>query len=201
MKKRKFVLPSMAIILFFIIGFMVRKTSEGILFDNLILDFIHKSNSDLLFSIMKFISFIGSSHFLLPVMLICITYTIFKKNYYISKLFLGSTLGSYVMNAFFKFIFQRGRPVEYFLVDQGGFSYPSGHSMVTMTFYMTLAYIISREIDKESHKKWIQFAAYTIIILMGISRLYLGVHWPTDVIGGYLIGYVYYKVSIAFVRE
>ena len=201
MEKRKTIFLSMEIILFLIIGIMVINNNEGILFDEFILNFIHSSHSPLLFSIMKIISFIGSAYFLVPTMFVTITYTLVKKNYYISKLLLLSTLGSYVMNLLLKIIFQRGRPLEYFLVEQGGLSYPSGHSMVTMTFYMTLAYIISNRMEKKDNKKLIYLFSYTMIILMGLSRLYLGVHWPTDVIGGYLIGYVFFNLSVILVRE
>lgn len=201
MNKRKTIFFSIGIILFLIIGIMVINNNEGILFDEIILNFIHSSHSPLLFSIMKIISFIGSAYFLVPAMLVAIVFTLMKKNYYVSKLLLLSTLGSYLMNLLLKIIFQRGRPLEYFLVEQGGLSYPSGHSMVTMTFYMTLSYIISNRIENKDNKKFIYLFSYTMIILMGLSRLYLGVHWPTDVIGGYLIGYVYFNLSIILVRE
>lgn len=201
MNKRKAITLSISILLFLIIGCMARASNEGILFDILILDNLHKNHNPIVFFIMKIISFIGSAYFLVPVIIIAMIYTTVKKRYYISKLLLLSTLGSYTANFLLKLIFQRGRPLKYFLVEQGGFSYPSGHSMVTMTLYMTLAYIISKEMEGKVNKKWIYIFSYTIIILMGISRLYLGVHWPTDVIGGYLIGYVYFSLIILFIRE
>lgn len=201
MKKRKIIILYISLLLFLIIGFMVRNTNEGILFDEFLLKIIHEHHNPIIFILMRAISFIGSAYFLVPVMFVTIIYTITKKNYYITKLLLISTLGSYITNFLLKKIFQRVRPLEYFLVDQGGLSYPSGHSMVTMTFYMTLAYIITKILKEKEYKKWIFLFSYTMIILMGVSRLYLGVHWPTDVIGGYLIGYVYFNLSIAVVKE
>lgn len=201
MKKRKIIILYISLLLFLIIGFMARNTNEGILFDEFLLKIIHENHNSIIFILMKAISFIGSAYFLVPVMFVTIIYTIIKKNYYITKLLLLSTLGSYITNFLLKKIFQRVRPLEYFLVDQGGLSYPSGHSMVTMTFYMTLAYIITKRLKEKEYKKWIFLFSYTMIILMGVSRLYLGVHWPTDVIGGYLIGYVYFNLSIAVVKE
>lgn len=112
-----------------------------------------------------------------------------------------STLGSYALNFILKIIFSRTRPLDYFLVDQGGLSYPSGHSMVNMTFYMTLAYIANKNLKDQNKKKWIYGFAFIAVLLMGISRLYLGVHWPTDVIGGYLIGYVFFYMTIKLLEK
>lgn len=201
MKRKNIIIIFILIILFLFIGFSVRNTSEGILFDKIILDLIHQETNPIIFEIMKFISFVGSAYFLIPLMIIVIVYTICKRKYYILKLLTISTLGSYIANFILKIIFSRTRPLDYFLVEQGGLSYPSGHSMVTMTFYMTLAYIVSKSIRDKSKKKWIYLFAYTMIILMGISRLYLGVHWPTDVLGGYLIGYVLFYISISLLKE
>lgn len=201
LKKKNIIIISILTLVFLIIGIMVRNTSEGILFDKIILNLIHNTKNPILFPIMRFISFIGSAYFLIPLMIVLIAYTLYKKSYYISKLLLLSTLGSYILNFLLKLIFNRTRPLDYFLVDQGGLSYPSGHSMVTMTFYMTLTYLASKYIKDKSKKKWIYLFSYTMIILMGISRLYLGVHWPTDVIGGYLIGYVFFYISVILVKE
>lgn len=201
MKKKNIIVIFILTLIFLIIGILVRNTSEGILFDKMILDLIDREADSILFQIMKFVSFIGSAYFLIPFMIMVMAYTIYKKKYYILKLLAMSTLGSYVVNFIMKNIFSRTRPLDYFLVEQGGLSYPSGHSMVTMTFYMTLAYIASKNIKDKNKKKWIYLFAYTMIILMGISRLYLGVHWPTDVIGGYLIGYVFFYISIIILKE
>lgn len=201
MKRRDLLIISTFTLIFLIIGIIARNTSGGILFDELILDLIHKEANPILFPIMRAISFIGSAYFLIPLMLVLAVYTVYKRKYYILKLLTISTLGSYITNFILKSIFSRTRPLDYFLVEQGGLSYPSGHSMVTMTFYMTLAYLFSKNIVDENKKKWIYIFASTMILLMGISRLYLGVHWPTDVIGGYLIGYIYFLISINLVKE
>ncbi len=200
MKKKNILVITILTLLFLIIGISVRGTGEGIVFDKIILDLLHSKINPLIFSIMKIISFIGSAYFLIPTILISVLYTLYKKKYYITKLLLISTLGSYILNFILKMIFRRTRPLDYFLVEQGGMSFPSGHSMVTMTFYMTLAYIASKNIKDKTKKKWIYLFSYTMIILMGISRLYLGVHWPTDVIGGYLIGYVFFYMTITFLK-
>lgn len=200
-KNVRIVILSMMMIIFFTLGFMVKGSSEGILFDLTIMEYIHNSTNSLLLSIMNFISFIGSENFLIPITAMVIAYTLIKKNYYISKLLLISTLGSYSLNYILKQFFQRSRPFEYFLVNQGGLSFPSGHSMVTMTLYSTIAFLLTRKLQNKGKKILIHIIASVMICLMGISRIYLGVHWPTDVIGGYLAGYIFYYLSVSLVEE
>lgn len=200
-KRSKIIILSLMLITFFILGFMVKGSSEGILFDVKIMEYVHNETNPIILAFMKFISFIGSERFLFPAATMVIAYTLVKKNYYLSKLLLLSTLGSYLLNYFLKQIFQRTRPLKYFLVEQGGFSFPSGHSMVTMTLYSTIAFLLAKKVDSKEKKRTIHTVAFVIICLMGISRIYLGVHWPTDVIGGYLAGYLFYYLSVNLVKE
>ncbi len=201
MKKKNIIIISILILLFLIIGIMVRNESGGILFDKIILNLIHKNENPILFPIMKGISFVGSAYFLIPFVLVLVVYNFYKKKPYTIKLLLISTLGSYLANFILKNIFNRTRPLDHFLVEQGGLSYPSGHSMVAMTFYMTLAYLFTKNMRDQKKRNWIYILASIMVVLMGVSRLYLGVHWPTDIIGGYSIGYVYFLISIHIVKE
>src|SRR5699024_7395956 len=133
----------------------------------------------------KSISFIGSEKFLFPVVGLVIIYTLIKKRYYISKFLLANTLGSFILNQILKQIYNRTRPLDFILVKQGGLSFPSGHSMVTMSMYLSIAYLITRGRKIKLKEKTIYMIAISMILLMGISRVYLGVHWPTDILGGY----------------
>lgn len=190
MKKNKKIMNIVLITIFLTLGFMVRNSSEGILFDMAVLEFIHNNVNETVLAIMKFISFIGSWMFLVPAIGMIVIYFYLKKNYYVIKLLILNTLGSLGFNFILKQIFHRTRPYDFSLVEQGGLSYPSGHSMVTMSLALTIAYLLSRNKSKRTRKN-IYAAAGIIISLMGISRMYLGVHWPTDVIGGYIIGYLF----------
>ena len=200
-KKSKFFILNSILVVLFILGFMVKGSSEGILFDVTIMELVHSNINPLILFIMRFISFIGSEKFVIPVAAMIISYTLIKKNYYISKLLLLSTLGSSLTNSLLKQIFQRARPLEYFLVEQGGLSFPSGHAMVTMTFYSTIAFLLANKLQDNRKKVLIYFITSVMICLMGISRIYLGVHWPTDIIGGYLAGYIFYYLSIRLINE
>lgn len=201
MKKNNFKLIFIlaCLIIFVSIGLAVRNSSEGILFDEFLLEIIHSNTNPYLLSLMKFISFIGSGYFLVPVISIGVIYSLKKNERYISKLLLLSSLGSWIVNFLLKQIFHRTRPLDFILVKQGGLSYPSGHSMVTMSMYLTISYLLSK---KYENKKTLIYSLSTIfILLMGISRMYLGVHWPTDIIGGYIGGYLFFSLYINLIKE
>ena len=202
MKNKKWVLfNTILLIVFLYLGFLVRNSSEGILFDIRVLDFIHNSSNPILLAIMRLISFIGSETILFPAMVIVIIYTFVKKRYFIAKILLANTLANWVFNYILKWIFQRTRPFDYALVTQGGLSYPSGHSMVTMSMYLAIAYLLSRNIHDGLKKINIYIIASAFIILMGISRMYLGVHWPTDIIGGYIMGYLFFNITVIGIKK
>jgi undecaprenyl-diphosphatase len=195
MVKYKKIALSISFVIFIILGILVFNNDKGILFDVWILSWVKESLSVSMVSFMGLVSFLGSEAFLFPFMLMVVAYFLIKKSYYISVLLLTSSLGSFIVNYLLKALFQRTRPLEYFLVEQGGLSYPSGHTMVSTTMFLTFAYMYSK--GKSKTKKKIAYAlSITYILLMGLSRLSLGVHWPTDVIGGLLGGYIFYELVI-----
>lgn len=188
------------ILIFLLFGLMVKGSKEGILFDRFILEYLHKDPNPGLFSAMKFISFIGSEVFLFPAMGILIIYMLYKRRYKISQLLLANTLGSFLANYLLKQIFQRSRPVDFMQVKQGGLSYPSGHSMVTMSMYLTIAYLLTKKELTKERRSFVYSLVFLMIVAMGLSRMYLGVHWPTDIIGGYIGGYLVYYISIKSIK-
>lgn len=200
-KKYDTIFSLVALSIFGIIGLMVRNSSEGILFDVAVLDYLHSDTSPLILTIMRIISFIGSGTFLFPVVSIAFIYTLIKKKYYISKLLILSSLGSWCLNYILKLLINRTRPLDFFLVEQGGLSYPSGHSMVSMSMYLTFAYLLCKNDRYEDKKKLIYSFAIISVVLMGISRMYLGVHWPTDIIGGFIMGYLFFQAMIATIKQ
>lgn len=181
--------------IFILLGILVFNSNEGILFDISLLNWVKESLSARTIHFMRLISFLGSEEFLFPLMAIVIALFLIKKRYYISTLLLTSSLGSFIVNFLLKAVFQRTRPLEYFLVEQGGLSFPSGHTMVSTTMFLTLAYLYSKEKSK-TKKRYAYILASIYILLMGLSRIALGVHWPSDIIGGLLAGYIFYELLI-----
>lgn len=106
-----------------------------------------------------------------------------------------------VLNQLIKKILQRPRPTEFRIIEETGYSFPSGHSMVSMAFYGYLIYLIYKYV-KNKYVKWISITLLGILIcLIGISRIYLGVHYTSDVLGGFLISISYLIIYINIVNK
>lgn len=106
-----------------------------------------------------------------------------------------------VLNQSLKRILQRPRPTEYRIIQETGYSFPSGHSMISMAFYGYLIYLIYRYV-KNKYIKWLSISLLSILIcLIGISRICLGVHYTSDVLGGFLISISYLVIYISAVNK
>ncbi|HEX8243663.1 MAG TPA: phosphatase PAP2 family protein, partial [Longimicrobium sp.] len=101
-----------------------------------------------------------------------------------------SILGSGLINSVMKLFFNRPRPHLFpWRVPYAGLSsFPSGHSMTSMVCYATLAYLIARLVPSAFLRRFTFVVAALIIVLIGMSRMYLGVHYPTDVLAGFMMG-------------
>ncbi|RIW35145.1 PAP2 family protein [Bacillus salacetis] len=99
-------------------------------------------------------------------------------------------------NWLLKEYFKRQRPDIEALVEQGGYSFPSGHSMGSFILYGALAFAVFRLYDH----RWSKFigaaALLLLVLLIGLSRIYLGVHYPSDILGGFSAGGVWLAFSI-----
>lgn len=96
-----------------------------------------------------------------------------------------------LINQILKLIIQRERPVGYRIIEMSGYSFPSGHAMVSMAFYGLLIYIIYHLVKNKKIRTSLIVLNIIIIILIGISRIYLGVHYLSDIITGYSISIIY----------
>lgn len=103
------------------------------------------------------------------------------------------------LNQILKRIIQRPRPEGFRLIEEKGYSFPSGHSMVSMAFYGLIIYFIYKYVKNKKVKTTICAILSILIILIGISRIYLGVHYASDVIAGFLISISYLIIYITIV--
>ena len=108
---------------------------------------------------------------------------------------------STLLNQMLKYIVQRPRPTEFRIIEESGYSFPSGHSMVSAAFYGFIIYLIYKNI-KNKYIKWSLMSILSIlIILIGTSRIYLGVHYTSDVLAGFLISISYLIIFTSVTRN
>jgi undecaprenyl-diphosphatase len=109
-------------------------------------------------------------------------------------------VGIVALNQLLKSIVQRPRPDGYQLIVETGYSFPSGHSMVSMAFYGLLVWMVLHYV-RDRRKRHALAAAFVVLIaLVGISRIYLGVHYASDVVAGFLVSMAWlgaYTATIA----
>lgn len=172
---------------------------EKVLIDHAIMAGFYSIRTPWLTTFMQFVSFIGMDGILFLSVLIPI--------YFLSKhkvnraIFFTVMIGmGAIVNLLLKFIILRPRPTLDPLAVEHTFSFPSGHSMNSFIFFVTLAYFYYYFTRKRKRSLFIFGIAVLIILCIGISRIYLGVHYPSDVIGGYLAGLLWF-VSILVIDK
>ena len=153
---------------------------------------------DFTIPIAKFITNFGGAIFLIVVTIVL--FILIKNKKIRLSIFLNLVIIT-ILNQLLKRILQRPRPTEYRIIEETGYSFPSGHSMISMAFYGYLIYLIYKYV-KNKYIKWISITLLSILICaIGISRIYLGVHYTSDVLGGFLISISYLIIYISAVNK
>ena len=169
-KKIKCMILVLCLIIFTIVTYKV-VTNENIYIDDIVYNFMSDNViNDKITNIVKIITNITSP---LVVIVTAIILIIFIKN------------------NLFKVIIARPRPDINRLVDETGYSFPSGHAITSMVFYGYLIYLIYKYVDNRKIKIPLMIFLILLIPIIGLSRIYLGVHYTSDVLGGFLLGTVY----------
>lgn len=153
--------------------------------------------SDGLTPFVKAVTTLGSAKGLITEAVILLTVLCARKHPKLGGSVAVNLLLAWLLNERLKMIFQRPRPADPWLVHETGFSFPSGHSMVSMAFYGFLIYLVWRCVTNQKLKYTLTAVLGVLILLIGLSRIYLGVHYVTDVLGGFLIGLCYLTVYTA----
>lgn len=105
--------------------------------------------------------------------------------------------GGAILNELLKHLFERARPDAFHVVEAAGYSFPSGHAMVSLCFYGMLAFLLIRNVPSWRWRIIVVSCTEIFILLIGISRVYLGVHYPSDVLAGYTAGAAWLAFSIS----
>ena len=145
--------------------------------------------------IMLFITFLGKHQFLIPANLILIFYFVIvtRQNWFSIRV-ITIAISSLVLMLLLKQLFQRKRPLSPLLKAARGLSFPSGHAIMAVTFYGLLIYIVQHNIDINWLKYLVIFLLVVLVLLIGFSRIYLRVHYASDVLGGFIIGLLWLMI-------
>lgn len=161
-------------------------------FDYTVRAFVHQFAFPALTGVMQFVSFLGSTLFLVTLGIAAvITFHLLKRRR-ATVIYAITTIGSAILLVTLKIAFKRNRPEPFFdTILPASYSFPSGHSLASFCFYGALAAIITVRVEKLWLKIIVWTAAAVLIALIGISRIYLGVHYPSDVLAGFIIGLIW----------
>ena len=189
-----------ALVLFaYIADEIVLENNTG--FDTEVLNYVRAHQTHLLISVMKVVTFFGSSQFLLPAYILLIIFYLIKKNkaYAIDIAIIG--ISSTAVMFLLKSIFKRHRPPMPIVQTINGYSFPSGHSLSAFIFCSILGYLIFQSSIKKFYKYSIAFVLVLCSVAIGLSRIVLNVHYASDVIAGYSLGLVLVLLAFSIIRN
>lgn len=191
-KNWKKIIFTLSIAIFLLLVKCLLKNEVEIL-DTKVYNIISKVKCEPLTMIFKFLSFLCSTYFIL---ITTILVMIFCKNKKVGFYVGLNVLICVLLNQGFKLLFARNRPVDINLIVENGYSFPSGHSMVSLAFYGFFIYIIVHTGLKRQKKILYCTLLSAITLLIGISRIYLGVHYASDVLAGFSLSMAYLIIYI-----
>ncbi|WP_162805793.1 phosphatase PAP2 family protein [Sporosarcina sp. PTS2304] len=166
-------------------------------FDDPIIDVVQGMEAPWLTTIMKTFTTIGSTTIVVLLSLSALAILFWKKHRAQAVLLVSVIAGTGILNQVLKFIFKRERPDFHRLIDIGGFSFPSGHTMMAFSLYTILAYIVWRNLQFTWSRTLVVIVAVFMTSMIAVSRIYLGVHFPSDIVGGVLASALWLISSIA----
>lgn len=156
-------------------------------FDTPLIEMIQGWETTWLTMVMKVVTWIGTVYGVGTIVVIGFIILSFKlRSRQQAFLLLGTVAGSIILNSLLKNVFQRDRPTINIILEASGHSYPSGHAMMALALYSTLAFIAWHYVKTTTSRLALILFAILMILLVGMSRIYLGAHYPSDIVGGYV---------------
>lgn len=196
MKKKNIILALFFAILFLILMVLVvfGYTAK---FDTYVYDFIISFRNSFLDHYFITVTKLGNTS--IVVLVVLILALIFRNRY--SIFLIVSSIDSVILNTIFKYIIQRPRPNELRLISQSGYSFPSGHAMISICLYGYLCYLAFTKIKNKVYKYVVSTILILVILSIGVSRIYVGVHYASDVVAGYLLALSYLVILIEVTKK
>jgi membrane-associated phospholipid phosphatase len=170
-------------------------------FDNAVFKAIAPYESPLLTKIVVSISFLGKHSFLIPANLLLIFYFLYKKRKELAIGIVVIAISSYFLKVLLKALFNRPRPADPLIEHVQGLSFPSGHAILGVTVYGFIGLLLWYEIKNRNLRNIV--IAFLILLMLAIAftRVYMRVHYMSDVIAGLAIGFIWLVVSLWVIEK
>lgn len=191
MKRNKTIFLFLFIIIFAVIGLWMYQIMNNRMpyVDIITRDLVGQLETSFLYAPFRMVTNLGSEFFLYPfVSIVAILLLIWFKHWLPPLLFAGGILMSHMINVGIKKMIIRERPSISVGANAEGYSFPSGHAMISMVCYGLLAYFITRKLKSKAAILSVHILFSLLIFLIGISRFVINVHYLTDIIAGFFFG-------------
>jgi len=181
-------------------------------FDLALQSALHAQTTPALTYLMRALTFIGSIEVFIPTLIAAVVILLLIgereqgirliRKRHVSMLFAIGVGGALILNEAFKSHFRRARPhVPWSIGDEHTFSFPSGHSLFSFVLYGLIAYTVLTRRDPLLRRLIVTLCCAALVLGIGLSRIYLGMHWPTDVLAGYLTAAIWLWATILIDRR
>lgn len=186
MKKKRGVIFAAGLVLFVLLAILM-VTGNLQWFDDPIREWVYSIRNPVLTEVLKVITYMGNWQ---TITLLCIVLLLFRK----TRLRYGVPVSAgaifvTIFNRIIKLIFKRPRPEESLhLIEEGGYSFTSGHSITSMVVFGLLIYLVRKYVRNRKAANILTAALAVPWIFIGLSRIYMGVHFPSDVLAGWALG-------------
>lgn len=193
MSKKRLIIVSILLVLFLIVLTLVVTGNSGFI-DNNIYNLVRSMSNSFFDKYFVFITHFGDT---LTIVGVIFGFLLLSRNIY--GILLGaSACNSVILNTIIKHIVRRDRPNGLRLIEQGGYSFPSGHAMISICVYGLLLYFVFTKIKNKYLKCIISTLLFILIISIGVSRIFVGVHFASDVIAGYILASIQVILLVSF---
>ncbi|MWC26671.1 phosphatase PAP2 family protein [Paenibacillus sp. MMS18-CY102] len=169
-------------------------------FDEHVITFVRKLEGPSMTAAMKGITHVGDSWPVVGIGAIVLVVLTLLRYRMELLFFIVVNGGSAWLNSILKQLFQRARPVGDRLVEAGGYSFPSGHSMAAFTLYGVTGYLLWKHMKHRGSRTLLAVVGTLLVVMIGLSRIYVGVHYPSDVAGAYMASGAWLCAAIGFFR-
>ncbi|MFC2949977.1 phosphatase PAP2 family protein [Virgibacillus sediminis] len=201
--KRNYIVLFLLVLLLFMTGVWIAKIMAGSVpyVDQWTRELVGMVDGTAVYTFFRWMTELGSGTFLTPftIIMAAVIWLLYRR-FLPAVIFAGGTLSAHWLNLMIKEIVNRQRPSLLPSAEAEGYSFPSGHAMIPMVCFGLLAYYLGKKMYSARTVFIMQLAFALLVFLIGISRYFLNVHYLTDVVAGFFVGYLWLLGWIALDR-